>query len=120
LAKAAAGNSGEASLLQGERCRVSGTALDQSTPKDDDQHLKIVCLFNENVLLCGEKPEQVTAPDLIMAITQQIGSGTARDEIQLKLRVVMPPVRTRRVGITPRTSIEIFRELKSLQHDDKK
>jgi hypothetical protein len=120
LAQAAAGVSREASLLKGKRCRIGRAAFDQPPPEDEDPHLKIRSLLDEDVLLGGEEPEQVASADSIMTITQEIGSGATRDEIQLELFMVVPPVRTGRVGVTPRHTIEICREFEPLQHDDKK
>jgi hypothetical protein len=55
-----------------------------------------------------------------MSIAQQVGSRATCDEVQLQFGVMMPPVRTRGVGIAPSHAIEIYREFEALQHGDKK
>ncbi len=120
MPQTAAGVTGEASLLQGTGCRIGGTSLNQATTEDDDPHLKVGRLLDEDVLLRGEEPEQVAAAYLIMTAAQQIGSAAARNEVQLQLRMAVAAVGTCRVGITPRHSVEACGKFESLQHGDKK
>ena len=120
LTQATAGVSGEAALLQGNRHGIGGAAFDQPAAEDDDPHLEVGCLLDEDMLLCGEEPEQVAASYLVLSVAEQISSSAACDEIQLQLSVVMPPVGAGRVGVAPRHTVEICGKFEPLQHDDKK
>ena len=120
MAQPSAGVPGEATLQERKGWRVGGAALNQPAPKDNDPHLEVGSLFNEDMLLRREEPEQVAAADLIVTVAKQIGARTTCDEVQLELCVVMPPVRTRRIGVTPCHTVEISGKFEPLQHGDKK
>lgn len=88
--------------------------------KDDNPHLKVGSLFDQDVFLRGKEPKKIAAANLIAAITQKVGAGTSGDEVQFELGVVMSPVGSGWVRIAPCHAIEFRRKVKTLQHDDKK
>lgn len=98
---------------------VYGAGLDGAASKYSDPHAEIGCLFDKNVLLRGEEPKQVAAPDLVPAAADEVGSTPPGNEVQLEFRMVMTTVRRREIGILPDAAIQLGRKLKMLKHDKK-
>ena len=83
--------------------------MDRRLPPQSHPHLKVGGLIDEDVVLCGEKPEEVAAPDFIAAVTEQIGAKTVGYEVQLKLGVGVPTVGGCYVTVAPDVAVEFCR-----------
>jgi hypothetical protein len=87
---------------------------DGAALEDNDPHLEIGSLFDEDVFLRGKEPEKITAANHVTAVAEKIGAGASGDEVQFELGVAMAPVGSSGIGIAPGHAVEFGRKVETL------
>ena len=72
------------------------------------------------MFLRWKQPKQISAPDLIFAVGEQIKSATLGDQIKFQFRVMMHRIGATVVAVMPEVAIKFGRQFEVLAHDDKK
>ncbi len=120
LGKAAAGFAGEAGLEQRTGRDVDGDVANHPAAEHADPHAEIWSLFNEDVFLCREEPEEVAAADFVTAVAQEVDAATSGDEIQFQLGMSVAAVGGGKVVVLPYPAIQFRRQMQMLTHDKKR